>query len=82
MHRQFEEELEEIKHGILAMAGLVEKCLDDVAVALADQNSELAEAVIAMDEEIDQHEVAIDRLAIDFNASLTTMSFRTHCSRP
>jgi len=68
MHRQFEEELEEIKHGILAMAGLVEKCLDDVAVALADQNSELAEAVIAMDEEIDQHEVAIDRLATEFIA--------------
>ena len=68
MHRQFEEELEEIKHGILAMAGLVEKCLDDVTVALTDQNSELAEAVIAMDEEIDQHEVAIDRLATEFIA--------------
>jgi phosphate transport system protein len=68
MHRQFEEELEEIKHSILSMAGLVEKCLDDMAVALADQNSELAEAVIAMDEEIDQHEVEIDRLATEFIA--------------
>jgi phosphate transport system protein len=68
MHRQFEEELEDIKHGILSMAGLVEKCLDDMAVALADQNIDLAEAVIAMDEEIDQYEVAIDRLATQFIA--------------
>ena len=68
MHRQFEEELEDIKHGILSMAGLVEKCLDDMTVALADQNIDLAEAVIAADEEIDQYEVAIDRLATQFIA--------------
>jgi len=68
MHRRFEEELEEIKHSILSMAGLVEKCLEDMAVALTEQNSELAEAVIAMDEEIDQHEVEIDRLATEFIA--------------
>jgi len=68
MQRQFEEELEEIKHSILSMAGLVEKCLDDIATSLNDQDSELAEAVIAMDEEIDQHEVEIDRLATEFIA--------------
>ena len=68
MQRQFEEELEEIKRSILSMAGLVEKCLDDMAVALTDHNSELAETVIAMDEEIDQHEVEIDRLATEFIA--------------
>ena len=68
MHRQFEEELEDIKHGILSMAGLVEKCLDDMTLSLTDQNIELAEAVIAMDEEIDQCEVAIDRLATEFIA--------------
>jgi phosphate transport system protein len=68
MQRQFEEELEEIKHSILSMAGLVEKTLDDIAVALAEQDSEIAEAVIAMDEEIDQYEVTIDRLATEFIA--------------
>jgi phosphate transport system protein len=68
MQRQFEEELEEIKHSILSMAGLVEKCLDDIATSLADLDGELAEAVIAMDEEIDQREVAIDRLATEFIA--------------
>ncbi len=68
MQRQFEEELEEIKHGILTMAGLVERCLDDIARSLPDLDGELAEAVIAMDEEIDQREVAIDRLATEFIA--------------
>jgi phosphate transport system protein len=68
MQRQFEEELEEIKHTILSMAGLVEKCLDGIASSLTDLDGELAEAVIAMDEEIDQREVAIDRLATEFIA--------------
>ena len=68
MQRQFEEELDEIKRSILSMAGLVEKCLDDIATALAEHENELAEAVIAMDEEIDQHEVEIDRLATEFIA--------------
>ena len=68
MQRQFEEELEEIKRSILSMAGLVEKCLDDIARSLDEQDSELAEEVIAMDEEIDQHEVEIDRLATEFIA--------------
>ena len=68
MQRQFEEELEEIKRSILSMAGLVEKCLEDMTTALANQDSELAEEVIAMDEEIDQHEVEIDRLATEFIA--------------
>jgi phosphate transport system protein len=68
MHRQFEHELDEIKRGILSMAGLVEECLDDVAKALTSQDNELAEAVIAMDEKIDQREVEIDRLATEFIA--------------
>jgi len=68
MRRQFESELEEIKRSILSMAGLVEKCLEDIATSLTDQDIELAEAVIARDEEIDQYEVEIDRLATEFIA--------------
>ena len=68
MHRQFEEELDEIKRGILAMAGLVEQSLIDVARAMVDQDSALAEAVIARDDEIDHWEVEIDRLATEFIA--------------
>ena len=68
MQRRFEEELEDIKHAILTMAGLVEKCLDDITRALTTQDDELAGAVIAMDEEIDHWEVEIDRLATEFIA--------------
>jgi len=68
MHRQFEEELEEIKKAILTMAGMVEKGLVDVSKALTTGDAELAEGVIAMDDEIDQYEVKIDRLATEFIA--------------
>lgn len=68
MQRQFEEELDEIKHSILTMAGLVEQCLEDIAASLTDLDIETAEAVIARDDEIDQFEVEIDRLATEFIA--------------
>jgi phosphate transport system protein len=68
MQRQFEKELDEIKRGVLSMAGLVEKCLTDIAVALVERDIERAEAVIALDDDIDQREVEIDRLATEFIA--------------
>jgi phosphate transport system protein len=68
MQRQFEEELDQIKHGILTMAGLVERSLEDVAKALGEQDPEVAEQIIARDDEIDDWEVEIDRLATEFIA--------------
>lgn len=68
MQRQFEQELDEIKRTILAMAGMVERGLLDVSRALTTGDSQLAEDVIAMDDEIDQYEVEIDRLATEFIA--------------
>jgi phosphate transport system protein len=66
MQRQFEDELHQIKHSILTMAGLAEKALERATRALVNQDVELAEAVIAMDDEIDQLEVEIDRLCSRF----------------
>jgi phosphate transport system protein len=68
MQRRFELELDELKHTILEMAGLVEKTLTDAAKALANRDVKLAQAVIAMDDEIDQYEVEIDRMATEFIA--------------
>jgi phosphate transport system protein len=68
MHRQFEEELDDLKRGVLSMAGLVERALVDVAQALVEQDSALAEKIIKRDDEIDQWEVTIDRLATEFIA--------------
>ncbi len=66
MHRQFEEDLEQLKQAILVMAGLVESSLADAAKALTTQDSELAEEVIRRDDEIDQWELEVDRLATEF----------------
>ena len=68
MQRQFEEELERLKRAILSMAGLVEKCLDDAARAMVDQDIATAEEIIRGDDEIDHWEVEIDRLATEFIA--------------
>jgi len=68
MQRQFEQELEEIKRGILSMAGLVEQSMVDVTRALNKPEPELAEGIIERDDEIDHWEVEIDRLATEFIA--------------
>jgi phosphate transport system protein len=68
MHRQFEVELERLKQGILSMAGLVERSLEDVGKAMIDQDIELAEAIVRGDDEVDHWEVEIDRLATEFIA--------------
>ena len=68
MHRQFEEELEEIKRGILSMAGLVEQSLVDVTQTLKDPDPTIAEAIIKRDDEVDHWEDEIDRLATEFIA--------------
>ena len=68
MQRQFEEELDEIKRTILTMAGMVEKGLVEVTRSLTTCDADLAASVISMDDEIDQYEVEIDRLATEFIA--------------
>jgi len=66
MQRQFEIEIEQIKQTVLTMAGLAEKSLEDVSRALVERDSELARAVIDLDDEIDRHEVLIDQLTAEF----------------
>ncbi|HSN53457.1 MAG TPA: phosphate signaling complex protein PhoU [Candidatus Sulfomarinibacteraceae bacterium] len=68
MQRQFEHELDEIKRTILAMAGMVERGLLEVTRALTAGDTRAANDVIDMDDEIDQYEVKIDRLATEFIA--------------
>ena len=50
-------------------------CVGGDSTALADQDNELAEAIIAMDEEIDQCEVEIDRLATEFIARASVRAY-------
>lgn len=58
--QQFNEELEEIRHSVLSMGGLVEQQLADAVTALLSLNPELAELVIEKDTRINELELKID----------------------
>lgn len=58
--RHFNEELELIRTRMLAMGGKVEQQVGNAVAALLEANSDLARAVIAGEEEIDEFEIEID----------------------
>ncbi|WP_237067914.1 phosphate signaling complex protein PhoU [Microbulbifer guangxiensis] len=61
--RQFNEDLESIKTEMLEMGGLVTRQVADAVESLANADSELAEKVLRIEEEIDKREMAIDEHA-------------------
>lgn len=58
--RQFNDDLEQIKTDMLEMGGVVARQVEDAVTALADADSELAEKVIRIEEEIDEREMTLD----------------------
>ncbi len=58
--RQFNEDLEAIKSEMLAMGGVVEKQLREAVKALEEADSELAEHVLTVEDDVDQMERDID----------------------
>ena len=58
--RRFNEELEDVRHKVLVMGGLVEKQVSDGLTALLNSDSRLGEIVAGADFEINAMEVAID----------------------
>ncbi|MEX2961823.1 phosphate signaling complex protein PhoU [Microbulbifer sp. TYP-18] len=61
--RQFNEDLESIKTEMLEMGGQVARQVADAVESLANADSELAERVLRIEEEIDSREMAIDEHA-------------------
>lgn len=57
---QFERELADIKSDLLEMGGLVEQQIELAAEALLQSDSELAEAAIALDAEVNDMEIRIN----------------------
>jgi phosphate transport system protein len=57
---QFERELADIKSDLLEMGGLVEQQIDLAAEALVQSDSELAEAAITLDAEVNDMEIKIN----------------------
>jgi phosphate transport system protein len=66
--RLFEQELKELKDGILSMAGLAEQMMDLANQALIDASSVKAEQVMALDRSMDEWELKLDRLCVDLLA--------------
>jgi phosphate transport system protein len=62
--RQYEEELNELRHRILEMGGLVERQIRDAVDSLVRKDTELAQATIRKDHEVNRYDVEIDELCI------------------
>ncbi|WP_078083357.1 phosphate signaling complex protein PhoU [Microbulbifer mangrovi] len=61
--RQFNEDLESLKTEMLEMGGMVTRQVADAVEALANADSELAEKVLKVEEEIDRCEMELDEHA-------------------
>lgn len=58
--RQYNEELEDIRHRVMVMGGLVEQQLTNAIKALVDGDAELGETVVSSDYRVNAMEVNID----------------------
>jgi len=66
--RQFDQELRDLRDGILAMAGLAEEMIDLTSQALSERSRAKADEVVALDRGMDEWELKLDRLCIDMLA--------------
>jgi len=66
--QQFNDELEAIRHKVLAMGGLVEEQIENATVALVAGDVGQAEGVISRDYQVNAYEVAIDEESIQILA--------------
>lgn len=64
MERHFEQDLEELKQRLLAMASHAERAVNEAMMALVNRDLELALRVKSNDEVIDRFEVEIDEAAV------------------
>jgi len=64
----YDTELNDLRQRLLTMGGLVEVMIADSIRALVERDSDLAERIIAMDHEVNTHEVAIDEKCLELLA--------------
>jgi phosphate transport system protein len=70
MHRHFDDDIEAIKDMLLRMGAMIEDAISQSIRALLERDTQMAEEVIARDDEIDQMEVAIDKRTIELIAKM------------
>ncbi len=89
---QFNSELEGIRNQVMQMGGLIEQQLSDVLAAMADNDVQLAEQIIAKDKKVNQFESNVDQecsriiakrqpTASDLRLILSTMKSITELER-
>ena len=66
--RHFDQELKELRDGILAMAGIAEQMIDLTIQAVAERSAAKVDQVTTMDRDLDVWELRLDRLCIDILA--------------
>lgn len=66
--RQFDQELRDLRDGILAMAGIAEEMIDITSQALTERSRTKADQVMGMDRVLDEWELKLDRLCVDLLA--------------
>jgi len=74
MERHFDVELKELKEELLKMGAFAEEAIYKSIEALKNRDRELAESVIANDEDVDELELAIDEKCIDLIARYQPMA--------
>lgn len=62
--RHYDEELQELRHQLLEMGGLVEKQIADSMRALVDRDDEFARSIIERDKTVNRMEVQIDDICL------------------
>lgn len=64
IYKPFDRELSDLKENLLFMGELVEKAINRAITSLGERDSELAAAVIADDDKVDNQELKIDELCL------------------
>lgn len=64
----YDTELNELRQRLLAMGGLVEMMVAEAVRALVERDTPLAERIIAVDHQVNGHEVAIDEKCLELLA--------------
>jgi phosphate transport system protein len=64
----YDTELNELRQRLLTMGGLVELMIADAVRALVERDTPLAERIIALDHQVNGHEVAIDEKCLELLA--------------
>ena len=64
----FDNDLNDLRQKILKMGGLVEFMISDAVRSLVDRDTALADRIIAMDHEVNSHEIAIDEKCLELLA--------------